>query len=455
MPERFLDMQKDMLKKLRITGTLKYLLAAVLAACSAGVYAVEITLDSTAAVVNNDIILTSELDSMQARIQHRMGDKVDALSSRRAAMEYLISRSLLSQLVRDQGVEVTDMQIDEALNKAAMRNHTSTQDILNSFGSELGIAAQREAFKNELLASEIKRSRIRARINVSDSEVEALAQNLKKQGSIEPSYHISQIIIPLSANPTEQEYRRASADSAAVASQLRKGEDFNALAARYTTGALASQGGDLGYLPESQVPLPFVPGLVKSKPGDWFGPIRSPVGFHYIKVFDISHSSIAPIKTYAASHILLKTSIVFSDEAARARLQELRASILAGTISFSEAAKRYSEDTGSAARGGSLGYSVPERYDPAFATALVQLKKGQISEPFRSSFGWHIILLEDTKVDTESMDAYRDRARSIIYEREYNEQSGVWEKELRDSAYIHITDPALLRLDVPLDQEAH
>lgn len=444
---RFLDMQTQF----RITLNLKYLWVLALAACSA--QAEEVILDSAAAVVNNEIILTSELDAQQKQVEQRMGGKLDEVSARKAAMEYLISQSLISQIAKEQGYELTDMQIDEALAHTAMKNHTTTTAILQSFGTNLDPATQRELFKNQIISNEIKRARVRARINVSDSEVEALAQTLKKQGNVEPSYHISQLIIPLSINPSEQEYLKAQADSKAVASQLRNGADFNALAARYTTGSLASQGGDLGYLPESQVPLPFVPGLVKSKPGDWFGPLRTPMGFHYIKVWDINNSVITPIKTYSASHILVKTSIIFSDEAAQARLRELRSSILAGTISFAAAAKQYSEDPGTASQGGALGYSVPDRYDPAFAAVMVRLKKGEISEPFRSSYGWHIIKLEDIKVDTDSMDAYRNRARAIIFEREYTEQAGLWERELRDTAYIHINDKVLLHAGIQLNQE--
>ncbi len=410
-------------------------------------------LNSTAAVVNNDIILESELNSFEKRIlsQHR---GLDQVSARKMALEQLITRSLLLQQARDQGADMTDSQIDSALAQAAARNNTTPDKILSSMGSNLSVQEQRDEFKNQVLMNEFRQSRVRSRIKITDAEVDNLANNLKTNGTVEPRYHIGQVLIPLSSNPTGGEYERAQANARQAKTALQKGADLTSIVAQYSSGAASSQSGDLGYLPESQVPLPFVPALVKSKPGDVVGPFRSPLGMHVLKVYDITHDAITPIKTYDAAHILVKTSIIFSDDAARAKLENLRASILSGEISFGKAARQNSEDPGSAVSDGDLGYATPDRYDPAFARAMVALKPGQISEPFKSSFGWHIIYLKDIRVDQNSDDAYKDRARSIIAQRKYQEELGMWEKELRDSAYIHIIDPILLENGVNLEQNA-
>ncbi|MBQ9275038.1 MAG: peptidylprolyl isomerase [Succinivibrio sp.] len=426
------------------------LLGAALSACLEAAAKVEV-LDSTAAVVNNDIILTSELNRAQARVQSNLraqGHAVDELTARKAAMEGLITRSLLSQLAKLQGLDLTDTQLDQALRDLALHNHTTPEQILNSYGSHLSVAEQREAFKAEFLSNELQQSRIRGRINISESEVDSLARSLKTQGSIEPQYHLSQLIVPLSSNPTESEYLNAQATARSIRAQLAKGADFGDLAARYSRGADASQAGDLGYMPESRVPLPFVPALLKAHPGDVVGPIRSPMGLHFLKVHDISTDAVSPIKTYDAAHILIKPSIIFSDEAARAQLSSLRDDIMQGRTTFAKAARAYSQDPGSATQGGDLGYAPAERYDPAFSAMMVSLRPGQISEPVRSAFGWHIILLKDVKIDRDSDTAYRDKARTLIYQREYDEQQQLWEKELRESSYVHIIDPALLNAGV-------
>ncbi len=420
---------------------------------ASAVPAAEESLDSAAAIVNNDIILESELDkasSTLARNFQRRGQAVDEVSARKAALEALITRSLVLQLAQNQGITLTDMQLDTALAQTAAQRGISVQDLLASIAPGQSEAQAREQFRDELILTEVRRARIRARINVSDTEVDLLAQNLRKVGSVEPQYHLAQIIVPVENGNAVAANRTV----AQIRAQLRDGADFNALAARYAIGSAASQAGDLGYLPETQVPVPFLPALLKAKPGDVIGPFRSPFGIHLLKLYDISHDAVEPISLYDASHILLQTSIIFSDEAARNELATLKQQIESGQLSFAEAARRYSQDPGSAINGGDLGYATPGRYDPLFARAMVALRPGQISEPIKSSFGWHLIYLKDVKIDKDSDDAYRQKARDLIYRRLFQEESVSWERELRDSAYIHVMDPTLVNAHIDMDQTA-
>ena len=168
------------------------------------------------------------------------------------------------------------------------------------------------------------------------------------------------------------------------------------------------------------------------------------MGMHLIKLFDVTHQAVEPITTYKASHILLKTSIIFSDDAAQSELAALRTSILNGELSFADAAKKYSEDTGSASLGGDLGYAPANTYVPGFARALVNLQEGEISQPVKSNYGWHLIYLEDKKIDKDSDEAYQQRARELIYNRIFAQEGSAWEREIRAAAYVRVTDPQLL-----------
>ena len=420
------------------------------------VNAAPVVLDSTAAVDNNDIILESELNAAQQRIIANAGRQkiaLDPLGARKAAMEHLITNTLVLQMAKERGIELTDMQLDQALADTAAKNNTTPEQLLNGMAAGMSPAAQRDVFRNEYMINEFRRSGVRSRISISDAEVNSLAQQLKKRGSIEPRYHLGQILIPLSANPTEAQYNQAQAQAQEVKKALNSGASFASVAARYSADASASKGGDLGYVPETRVPMGFLPAVVKAKPGTLIGPMRSPIGLHFMKVFDVSNDAVEPITTYDAAHILLKTSIILSDDAARDQLLKIKQNILNGEYSFADAARKYSEDTGSAGKGGDLGYNVPGIFDPAFARAMVNLQKGQISDPIRSSFGWHIILLKDVKTDTGSDAAYKSRAREILFEREFQEQSGLWEQQLRDNAYIHITDPKLLEAGFNMEHQ--
>lgn len=410
----------------------------------------EVLLDASAAIVNDDIILRSDLDQAQRTVEQNFkqrGSQVDPVTARRAALESLVTRSIILQQAKTMGYQLTDTQIDQALAQAATSNNTSPEQILASFNKG-SVALNRQAFADEMIVNEIRNNQVRRRVRISDAEVSLLAKTLRTLGNVEPSYHLAQIILPLSTSATFAQVDRATANARQIKRRAENGADFNALAAEYAQGSSAAQGGDLGYVLESQVPVPFLPALLKAKEGDIVGPIRSPFGLHLIKLIDISNQSVEPITTYKASHILLTTSIIFSDEAAFQQLNALRDQILQGNISFADAAKKYSEDPGSAALGGELGYAPASRYDPGFARGLVQLNPGQISQPIKSSFGWHLILLEDRKIEKNSTEAFEQRARELIGQRLFNEESQAWERELRAGAFVRVTDPILLQANM-------
>lgn len=413
----------------------------------------ETVLDATAAVVNNGIVLESELNDETNKLlaQYKArGANVDPITARKQALQTLITNSIILQIARNNGAEVTDMQLDSTLENAAMRNNTSVDNILRSMGPNLTKAQAREKFKEQYLINEVRRSSVRQRINISDTEVTTLAKALQHRGNVEPMYHIAQILIPLSSTPTEAEYRRVEQESKNALYALRNGANVQEVAAKFAT---SEQNADLGYVPETAVPLPFLPGILNAKPGDVIGPFRSSVGMHIIKLFDVSHSAISPIKTYNASHILVKTSIIYSDEAAVAKLNDIAQQIKSGAITFEQAAKKYSEDPGSAIHGGNLGYAAAETYDPGFAQGLQSLRVGQLSQPIKSSYGWHLILLNDIKVDRDSLDAYKEKANSILFEREFSEAVVNWERSMREMAYIHVIDPILVNNGVKLDSD--
>ena len=360
-------------------------LSTVLLALFGNAYAEEQVLDSTAAVVNNGIILESELNTHTQKLLSKYaatGAKVDEITARRQALQSLITRELILQIAQTNGAEVTDMQLDSTLESAALRNNTTTDKILKSYGPNLTEAQAREKFKEDYLINEIRRSSVRQRIHISPVEVNTLAKALKQRGS-EPMYHIAQVVIPLSSAPNEAEYNRVQSEARQALNAIKNGANVAEVAAKYAT---SEQSADIGYIPETAIPLPFLPAILNAKPGDVIGPFRSSIGMHIIKLYDVSHSAVTPIKT----------SIIYSDEAAVAKLKDIASEINKGTITFAQAAKQYSEDPGSAIKGGDLGYAVADIYDPNFARALTQLHVGQMSQPVKSAFGWHLILLKDT-----------------------------------------------------------
>lgn len=437
---------KTALSKLALLGVLSTSLPLI----STSANALETPLDSTAAVVNTGIVLESELNAQTKALLDNYkarGANVEELTARRQALQALITRSLILQLANNNGAEVTDMQLDTTLEQAALRNNTSVENILKSYGN-VSKEQAREKFKEDYLINEVRRSSVRQQIHVSDTEINSLAKALKSRGAVEPMYHLGQIVIPLSSAPSEAEYQKVQAQARQALQAVRNGANIEEVAAKY---AINAQPADLGYIPETAVPLPFLPAVLNAHPGSVVGPFRSSVGMHILKVFDITQNAITPIKTYDAAHILIKTSIIFSDEAAIAKLQGIMEDVKSGKLSFANAAKQFSEDPGSAINGGDLGYQSLDAYDPGFAAGLNSLKIGQYSKPIKSSYGWHIIYLKDVKVDKDSLDAYKEKANSIIFEREFTEAVTNWERTLRESSYIHVIDPELTKAGVGIE----
>ena len=260
-----------MIKNYKIIKSLTVALA--LASCALGsAKAIENTnastqvLDSTAAVVNNGIITENELNEMVASIEGKYknhGANVDPIDIRRQALQALITRSIILQMAANGGMKITDMQLDSTLEQAALRSNTSVEQILKSYGN-ISTAAAREKFKEDYVINEVRRSSVAQRVHISPSEINSLAKALKSRGGVEPQYHIAQIIIPMSSNPSDNEYIRIQNEARKALREAKAGVNFDEIAAKY---AVNDDSSDFGYIPESSVPLPFLPAVVSAKPG--------------------------------------------------------------------------------------------------------------------------------------------------------------------------------------------
>ena len=197
----------------------------------------------------------------------------------------------------------------------------------------------------------------------------------------------------------------------------------------------------MGWSRLQELPGLFAERLQTAKSGEIVGPVRSGVGFHILRVNEVrGNSQPISVTEVKARHILIKPSPVMTDDQARSKLQQIAADVKSGKTSFDAAAKQFSEDPGSALRGGELGWSMPDIYDPAFRYALMKLKKGELSQPVRSSFGWHLIQLEDTRNVDKTEAAQKDRAYRMLFNRKFSEELQSWMQEQRAGAYVEILD---------------
>jgi peptidyl-prolyl cis-trans isomerase SurA len=299
----------------------------------------------------------------------------------------------------------------------------------------------REQLREEVTLGEIQRIQVQRRIQVSPQEINSLVKLIKEQGLKDVEYQVGHILIEVPSNPSSEQLEAASKRANAVLERLKSGANFRETAIASSAGPKALEGGIWDYMNINEMPTLFAEVITDAKKGDIIGPIKSGAGFHIIKIMDARGLQTQEVEEVKARHILLKPSPILSEDRAKAMLQQFLKQIRSGEAKFEDLARQYSEDPGSATKGGELGWADPSIYVPEFAQTLNSLKQGEISEPFRSTHGWHITQLEERR-KTDATDQFNtNRAHQLIFRRKFNEELQNWLDEMRADAYIELFDP--------------
>ncbi|AUQ26821.1 peptidylprolyl isomerase SurA [Dickeya zeae] len=399
-----------------------------------------------AAVVDNSVVLESDINSLLQSVKlnaQEAGQQLpDDATLRHQILERLIMDNIIMQMAQKMGVQVTDEQLDRSIANIAAQNHMSLDQLRSRLAAEgVSFDTYRNQIRKDMMIADVRNSEVRRRVTVLPQEVDALAQQLASQGANGPEVNLSQILIPLPENPTQDQVDKAESLANRLVKEASQGADFGKLAITYSADPQALKGGQMGWGRPQELPSLFAERLANPQKGQIIGPIRSGVGFHILRVNDTRGGSQAVSVTEVhARHILLTTSVVMNDAQAKAKLEEVASQIRSGKLSFAAAAKQLSQDPGSANQGGDLGWASPDMYDPAFRDALMDLKKGEISAPIHSSFGWHLIQLLDTRQVDKTDAAQKDRAYRMLFNRKFAEEAQTWMQEKRAAAYVKILD---------------
>ncbi|BDH47152.1 chaperone SurA [Salmonella enterica subsp. enterica serovar Choleraesuis] len=402
--------------------------------------------DKVAAVVNNGVVLESDVDGMMQSVKanaRQAGQQLpDDGALRHQILEKLIMDQIMTQMGDKMGIKVSDEQLDQAIGNIAAQNHMSLDQMRSRLAYDgVSYADYRKQIRKEMLISEVRNNEVRRRVTILPQEVNQLASQVGGQNDANTELNLSHILIPLPENPSSSQVDQAEQQANDVVQQARNGADFGKLAMTYSADQQALKGGQMGWGRIQELPSIFAEALSTAKKGDIIGPVRSGVGFHILKVTDMrGQTQGVSVTEVHARHILLRTSPVMTDDQARAKLEQIAADIRSGKTTFAKAAKEFSQDPGSAAQGGDLGWAPSEIYDPAFRDALSQLQRGQLSNPVHSSFGWHLIELMDTRSVDRTDAAQKDRAYRMLFNRKFSEEAASWMQEQRASAYVKILD---------------
>ena len=412
-------------------------------------------LDAIVAVVNDDVITRRELDVAVAQIERQLQQKKVPIPARPIVEKQVLERLILTQLqvraAERNGVTIDDATLNAAIEMLAQRNKMNLTQLRQTIEKDgISFAQFRDDIRRELLSARLRQKLVDSQIQVSDQDVESLQAQMgggqsTAAGSGGREYHIAQILIAVPENASPTQIEAAKRQASDVLAQLRKGVDFRQLAVSASSGRQALEGGDLGWRRADQLPTLFAEVVPKLQPGQLSELIRSPSGFHIVKLLEVKSGggearSPEPSKLVTqthARHILLKTSPQLSDDEARQRLVQLRQRIQNGE-DFAVVARANSEDTPSAERGGDLGWVSPGMLVPQFEQAMNELQPGAISAPFKTPFGWHIVQVQERRQGPASTETERARVREALLRRRADEE---WEqtlRRLREEAYVEI-----------------
>lgn len=420
-------------------------MAISLAVTTSTLFAQVQSLDKVAVIVDQGVILESEIQQLVDQVKADAMNKGQALPSDRAlrtqAIDRLVVTNLQMQMAERMGIQVNDTQLDQTMQNI-LASEGQTVDQLSQALRNQGISmdAYRERIRQEMITGEVTRAAVRRRIYITDEEIDALVELINEQGAAQAEYRLGHILIGLPSEPTDNEIADARDRADKVIALLKEGSDFAKIAIASSSGANALEGGDLGYLNINSMPTLFAEAVQTNDDDELIGPIRSGAGFHILKVFDTRGVERVTVEQVNARHILIQPSVILSEDKAEQMLIEFKQQLIAGEADFETLAKEHSKDPGSALKGGELGYADPEVYVPAFKDALAQLDVNEYSDPVRSVHGWHLIQLIDRRVDDATEERKRERAARLIFNRKFSEESEAWVRELRNAAYIEVVD---------------
>lgn len=397
-------------------------------------------LDRIVAVVNDGIILKSELDGDMIRVRERLqseGRDVPPTSVLRdRVLEELVLEKIQLQRAEQRGISVDDQAVNEALRNMASNYGTDLAGLRERYAKEgMRFDRVRDDVRKQLIVSRLRQRVVASQVQVSEQELDDFMSRLERASDQRAEYHVRHILIGLPSDASTEQVAETRKRAESVIEQLRAGADFGTVATRVSDGPRALEGGDLGWRRSAELPSLFVDALQDLDAGDIAGPLRSPNGFHVLELVDRRGGSEQTVTESHARHILLKDD--GENDQPRQELQQLRRRIMAGA-DFAELAKAYSEDQATAPKGGDLGWFGPGEMTPAFQQVVDSLQPGQVSEPFRSPFGWHLVKLIERRERQDAGEYRRSQARQTLYKRQVEEQTQRWLRKLRDEAYVDI-----------------
>jgi len=401
------------------------------------------SLDTIVAVVDESVITRRELTNRVKLITLDFNRNQRKLPSsdvlERQVLEALINDSLLLQEATRRGIKISDSQLNQSMQRLARQNEMTLSDFRKALIADgLDYEKYRQTLRREITISTLQRQYSQRNATISEAEVDEF---IKQSGSDEASYEyrLSHILIALPDAATPDQVNQAQQTAVDIMSRLDQGEEFDQLANTFSTGDTALQGGDLGWRKKAEIPSLFTTQVLSMEPGGHAGPIRSASGFHVVHLKERRDQEQVLSEQVRSRHILIKPNELVSEEDAQKRLLGFRERILEGE-DFARLARLYSVDYASGSEGGDIGWMDPGATVKEYESATNRLKEGEISQPFRSQFGWHLAEVTGRRTVDETAQNKRDKIYSQLLQQKKREVFDLWKRRLRDEAYVVYPD---------------
>lgn len=423
-------------KRLMISGGLLCLMAGIPAQADYK------ELDSIVAIVDDDVVLASELRSRIDTVRQQFagaGQQLppnDILVSQ--IMERLIIESIQLQFADRRGIQVDD----ETLTRAVMGFATENKMELEQFQellAEDGISYLefRDQIRREMIMSRLQRGLVNRRIAITDHDIDDLLSSPYYQQLLSDEFRVGHILLTFEDNASDETVSRALIEANKIVQELRDGAEFAQMAVAKSAGARALEGGDLGWRRAAELPTLFAEEVLKLRPGETSEPIRSGSGLHIVKLLEQRGAGVKREQQILVRHILVQSTAIQDEAETETLIQRIHGKLDAGE-DFAALAVEFSKDPGSALNGGELGWSTTEQFVPEFAATMAMTATGEFSAPFRTTHGWHILQVDDRREQDMSEEARRDMALQILHQRRFEEELEKWLKEIRDDAFVEI-----------------
>ena len=430
--------------KIKLSECLRPLMLGALFLGTAAHAAVQ-PLDKVVAIVDNDVIMQSQLDQrvkeVQQTIAKRGQDVPPASVLDQQVLERLIVENLQLQIGERSGIRITDEELNQAIGTIAQRNNMTVDQFRQALAHDgLSYEDAREQVRREMIISRVRQRRVAERIQVTDQEVKNFLKS--PMGAMQQSdeYRLANILIPTPDRASSEDIQAAGKKAVDIYNQLQQGADFAKLAIAYSSSDNALEGGDMGWRKAAQLPPPFDEELSRMNAGDVTKPVRIPTGFIILKVNEKRGGNTVVTDEVHVRHILVKPSEIRTEDDTKKLIDKIYDRVKSGE-DFATLAKTYSEDPGSALNGGDLDWINPQSLVPEFREVMANTPQGVLSKPFQTQYGWHVLEVLGRRAVDNTAKASEQQAMNTLRNRKYDEELQNWLRQIRDEAYVEIKLP--------------